>query len=254
MNNQTFGIGKATRRGIRKCNKCGVLNGTKSMVCKNKECDMIFKDSTEKKKSISDAIQLITMNIRKLYSVRISEQGLDNRGFVQLPSIHSLNLSNSNQFNEVALCFVDNCPRLLQNSFLSNACHSCEHIAASLKSHSIASPLPLKLDSILKLKAAKEIQEKLWMIANENDIPLVQRVSKNVMAIKCQVTPKHPLGYLHFIISRDRNDKFGKFFCDCLENVKIYKCIHYYLCVCALASDPKYAQEFKGFINMELEG
>ncbi|XP_044754634.1 uncharacterized protein C2orf42 homolog [Coccinella septempunctata] len=249
---QTFGIGKPTRRGIRKCEKCGVHNGTKSIFCKNKDCDMMFKDYTEKKKSISDAVQLITLNMRKLYSVRIAEHCTDQRGFVQLPLNHSLNINNK-RFNEVALCFVDNCPRLLQNSF-STSIHSCQHIIASGKSHTIASALPIKLHSILKLKVPKEIQEKLWILVNDTDIPLVQKVSKTVMAIRCQVTPKHPLGYLHLTFSGDMNDKrCDKYICDCSKTSHSYKCIHYYLCICALASDPKYAQEFKSFINFELE-
>lgn len=248
---QNFGLGKPTRRGIRKCTKCGVYNGTKSIFCKNKECDMIFKDCSEKKKSNFDAVQLTTFNIRKLYSVKITEHGSDNRGFVQLPSIQSKNANN--QFDEVALCFVDNCPRLLQDSF-STSFHTCHHITESLKSRSIASPLQIKLNYILKLNVSKEIQEKLWILVNENDIHLVQRVSKNVMAIRCQVTPKHPLGYLHFRICHRNNEKFDKYFCDCLEMVQNHKCIHYYLCICALASDPKCAQEYKSFVKMEIEG
>ncbi|KAL3268110.1 hypothetical protein HHI36_007237 [Cryptolaemus montrouzieri] len=258
-------LGKATRRGIKKCIKCGIYNGTKSIACKNKDCDMIFKDSSEKRKVISDAIQLMTGNLRKLFSVRVRDQRPDYRGFVQLPLIHHLNASSSSsQFSEVALCFVDNCPRLFQNSISLQYCNndvalwdtanSCPHISASGRCKIMATPLPLKPHIILKMKASKDIKEKLWTIANENNIPVVQKVSKTVMVVKCQVTPKHPLGYLHFTFNTGRSrEECGSHFCDCSEIVPTPKCIHFYLCICALASDSRYVQEFSSFVETEFE-
>jgi len=37
------GLGKATRRGVRKCPACGTVNGTRAVSCKNRKCDVIFK-------------------------------------------------------------------------------------------------------------------------------------------------------------------------------------------------------------------
>ena len=37
-------LGRPTRRGIRKCPRCGMMNGTRGLSCKNRECDMVFKD------------------------------------------------------------------------------------------------------------------------------------------------------------------------------------------------------------------
>ncbi|CAB4061122.1 unnamed protein product [Lepeophtheirus salmonis] len=45
MNQSLFGgLGKATRRGIRKCPKCNTVNGTRGLSCKNKSCEFVFKE------------------------------------------------------------------------------------------------------------------------------------------------------------------------------------------------------------------
>ena len=55
-------MGKPTMRGIRlacsamkifthlirKCPKCGTYNGTRGLSCKNKQCDMVFKEAEQK--------------------------------------------------------------------------------------------------------------------------------------------------------------------------------------------------------------
>lgn len=33
---------------IRKCPKCGTYNGTRGLSCKNKQCDMVFKEAEQK--------------------------------------------------------------------------------------------------------------------------------------------------------------------------------------------------------------
>ncbi len=53
-------LGKATMRGIRKCPKCGVMNGTRGINCKNKACDMVFKEREKKKGHSSDAVKIMT--------------------------------------------------------------------------------------------------------------------------------------------------------------------------------------------------
>ena len=64
-------LGKATMRGIRKCPKCGTYNGTRGLSCKNKTCDMVFKESDGKnKRSGCDAVRLYTGDNTSIYSVR----------------------------------------------------------------------------------------------------------------------------------------------------------------------------------------
>ena len=56
-------LGRATLRGLRKCKKCGTLNGTRGFSCKNKACDVVFKSASSKhkqKQSAMEPVKLIT--------------------------------------------------------------------------------------------------------------------------------------------------------------------------------------------------
>ena len=50
------GLGKATRRGVRRCPKCGTVNGTRGLSCKNRKCDMIFKEGGKAANSSAAAV------------------------------------------------------------------------------------------------------------------------------------------------------------------------------------------------------
>lgn len=53
-------LGKPTMRGIRKCTKCGLLNGTRGTRCKNTTCGMLFKSAEKLKPTGPEAVKLIT--------------------------------------------------------------------------------------------------------------------------------------------------------------------------------------------------
>lgn len=53
-------LGKPTLRGVRKCSKCGTLNGTRGIRCKNQGCDQVFKSGEKKKPVGPEAVKLIT--------------------------------------------------------------------------------------------------------------------------------------------------------------------------------------------------
>lgn len=285
-----MGLGKSTKRGIKKCSNCGIFNGARSTMCKNKVCGAILKDPEEKSKVDFDAVKLFTTTEKQLYSVRVKDMGPDSRGFVQLPLLQSPTKDDSNMFSEVALCFVDSCQNSFDNSILK--CHEedqndfnllCIHIRSALKSQSTAFPLILKEDILHTIKITNEFKETLHAIASEKEGCLVQRVSKSVMAVKCQVSPKHPLGYLHFIFVTNKNGEYYEgCYCSCerylgkcyiitsttefkycflillgIESVDVSaniprKCIHYYACIWAIASDNKYYSEFSHLIQKEM--
>ncbi|KAJ8978919.1 hypothetical protein NQ317_013357 [Molorchus minor] len=261
------GLGKATKRGVKKCFNCGVYNGTRSVMCRNKKCGVLLKDSEEKRKLNVDAVKLLTGTKRQVYSVKVRDKGPHYRGFVQLPLLQS-HSNEGSIFSEVALCFVESCQNSFDNSILK--CHEedqndsqilCVHIKCALKSQNSATPIEFKDHILQSLKIAKDIKAKLHLLATEKEGPLVQRVSKSVMAVKCQVTPKHPLGYLHFTFIKGKGkDCYEKYYCSCtgliVSNANTdntnYKCIHYYSCIWALASSSKYIDEFSNFISCEL--
>ncbi|KAL1494781.1 hypothetical protein ABEB36_010325 [Hypothenemus hampei] len=249
------GLGKATRRGIKKCPKCGTYNGTRKSFCKNKQCLVALKPKDNL--FDFDAVKLVTGTVRQVYSVRVKDTISEFRGFVQLPL---------NMHSDVALCFVDSCQRSFDNSILM--CHEegrekgadaemCCHINLALKSQAMAKPIAFSSEILSKLKIPYEIKNTLQLLASDTDSPLVQRVSNDVMAVKCQVTPKQPLGYLHFTFIKGRSKTYETYSCNCTEFLASgmcdkrakHKCIHYYACFVALSSDRHCSEEFSCFLN-----
>lgn len=112
------------------------------------------------------------------------------------------------------------------------------------------------------------MKQEIWLLATKTSGPLVQRVSKNVMAVKCKATPKHPLGYLHFsfFVTKLKDRIEHRYFCSCVNFKSTLKageggkadytlsqpkrCVHFYACICAFASDPKLSEEFSYYINI----
>lgn len=274
-----YGLGKSTKRGIKKCTSCGIYNGSRSTMCKNKQCGIVLKEE-EKSKIDLDAVKLLTGTSKQIYSVRVKDMGPDSRGFVQLPLLPSPAEDDTNIFSEVALCFVSSCQNSFDNSILK--CHEedqngnnllCIHIKSALKSQSTASHLLLKKDILQLLNVSNEFRNNLFVIASEKEGYVVQQVSKSVMAVKCQVSPKHPLGYLHFTFIISKNgESYEEYYCSCekysgryflfskCNKVQFYqilgiepkKCIHYYACIWAVASDSKFYGEFSHFIQKEV--
>ncbi|KAK4875196.1 hypothetical protein RN001_011618 [Aquatica leii] len=262
-------LGKPTKRGIKKCYKCGSYNGTRGVMCKNKQCGAIFKGCGEKERSNLDAIKLISGTSRQVFSVRVRGKGPEYRGFVQLPLVEGNKATQETDvaLSEVALCFVDSCQRLFDDSILK--CHEaqenktfsiCVHIKSALKSVGVAVPVDTNNCLLHSLNFADDVKQKLWLLSTETRGALVQRISKTVMAVKCQVSPKHPLGYLHFTFCMSKGNKviYDKFFCSCLNYKGIQdctmnqKCVHFYACIWAFASDMQFTDEFIEFLNTEL--
>lgn len=221
------GLGRATLRGVRKCPNCGTYNGTRGVSCKNKKCNIVFK---EKKKFSSEACRLVTGNSTQIYSVRVRDKSPDYRGFVRLPQLAAqTNAQDTTSFrwgSETALCFIDSCQRLFDSSILK--CHEteqclvtpmCQHIEAAMKSENEASTLTLRNSILSSLNISNNLKQDIYLLASQTSGPLVQRVSKNVMAVKCLVTSKHPLGYLHltFSFSKSKDKMENKYHCSCSE-------------------------------------
>ncbi|XP_018324409.1 uncharacterized protein C2orf42 homolog isoform X2 [Agrilus planipennis] len=258
-------LGKPTKRGIKKCFNCGIYNGTRGLICKNKKCNTPFKGINSECDSSIDAIRLITGNTRRVYSVLVKEKGPHYRGFVQLPFTEDGEVNN----RKVALCFVDSCQRLFDNSILK--CHEkkhndyqhdsfCTHIESAFKSVHVAKAYDIDKNTLSKLDFSEEIKLRLLKLADETIGTVVQQVSKSVMAVKCHVSSKYPLGYLHLtFINCKRKDIFDKYSCNC-NQFKDHtcstnadpKCIHYYACIWAFANCPSLPKEFIPIVASEV--
>lgn len=94
---------------------------------------------------------------------------------------------------------------------------ACQHIQTALKCYAEAQPLTLKNSILSSLNVNNETKQEIWLLATETSGPLVQRVSKNIMAVKCKASPKHPLGYLHFsfFVSKLKDRIEHRYFCSC---------------------------------------
>ncbi|ODM88396.1 hypothetical protein Ocin01_18283, partial [Orchesella cincta] len=95
---------------IRKCPKCGTVNGTRGNSCKNKACDVVFRNNGASKKTSTEACKL-TLNIPglQIFSVRLRDRGPDYRNFVQLPL--SPVSDEKQEANPYSQCYVDTCRR-----------------------------------------------------------------------------------------------------------------------------------------------
>ncbi|XP_015119737.1 uncharacterized protein C2orf42 homolog [Diachasma alloeum] len=272
-------LGKATLRGVKKCPKCGTYNGSRGLCCKNKYCDAVFKEPGEKRKLSTEACKLITGSTVQVFSVRVRDKGPDYRGFVQLPLINATAMSNDMNTlisQSTALCFVDSCERSFDTSVLkcheknsSDICIStCQHIQAALRCYAEAQPLTLRNSILSSLNVNNETKQEIWLLATETSGPLVQRVSKTIMAVKCKASPKHPLGYLHFSFytTKMKERIEHRYFCSCTafkagpkvievkgeeQSGQARRCAHFYACICAFASDPKLSEEFRYYINLD---
>ncbi|CAB0038595.1 unnamed protein product [Trichogramma brassicae] len=241
-------LGKATLRGIRKCPKCGVYNGSRGSSCKNKSCLAVFKEPSSQdngkartlpngtttannnsSRLASDACKLVTGSQAQVYSVRARDRGPDHRGLVQLPDAttttttitetetsdaatgcigNDAGLLQAASANSAIMCFIDSCEKNYKNNVLQ--CHEkdavdpaattscCQHVQAAYRCYAEAQPLTLRNSILSSLNVNQETKQEIWLLATDSSGPLVQRVSKNIMAVKCKVSPEHPLGYLHF--------------------------------------------------------
>ncbi|KAK8778040.1 hypothetical protein V5799_021416 [Amblyomma americanum] len=188
-------LGKATLRGIRKCPKCGTYNGTRGVRCKNKACDEVFREHGVRKRG-ADAVRLHTSAPGQLFSVRL--QRGEARTFVQLSAEGS------------ALC--EGC----QGS------SGCAHVQAALLSSAQAQELPLK-PSVVEAEE-ESVRDAIWNLVASEGSPLVQRVSRTVLAVRRQG------GFVHVRLSPRRQLRCA----DCGRSKQ--GCVHSHACMCALTS------------------
>jgi len=137
----------------------------------------------------------------------------------------------------------------------------------------------LRHSAMNDLAIRTEIKHEVYSIAEQIAGPLVQRVSKQVFAVKCTPGGRHPLGYLHIAFMEQRTREGGtehRFFCSCdtfrgeggagamsclpqwtamdrerEQEWVLRRCVHFYSALCAFASDPKLSEEFRQYIGLD---
>ncbi|KFV76089.1 Uncharacterized protein C2orf42, partial [Struthio camelus australis] len=210
-------LGKATLRGIRKCPRCGTYNGTRGLSCKNKTCGTVFRYGTRKQPSV-DAVKIITGSDLQVYSVRQRDRGPDYRCFVELgvseTAIQTVDGTIITQLSS-GRCYVPSCLKAATQGVVEN---QCQHIKLALNCQTEATPLTLKSSALGSVQASPEMKQTIWQLATEPTGPLVQRITKSVLVVKCKASQKHSLGYLHASFAQKVSAKSlaeHRFFCSC---------------------------------------
>lgn len=315
-------LGRATLRGIRKCPRCGIYNGTRGLSCKNRACGISLRSSAAAKalcrSGRSPAVQAVKVIIDsegrgpkereggacavggdlaaggvQVFSVCHRGRGsaLTQMGFVELvPTDTAIATDGATLLTRINLghCFVPSCrqrstggePEPRPSSPKQSSDSLCVHIKQAVECRSRATPLPFKSSVLEGLRASVRTREELWSLATESPGPLVQRVSRDTMVVKCHADSQHPLGLLHLTIGagglvkggvkaerRSREQSAALFHCACQQGGKKsgtgvdggggsapQPCLHFYACVCAFASDEQLASEFAAFINYSSSG
>lgn len=305
-------LGRATLRGIRKCPQCGVYNGTRGLSCKNKACGISLRNASgggrSSRKSAVEVVRVIIDSEDRggkegvqVFSVCHRGRGATatQHGFVELvPTDTAIATGDgATLLTRINLgrCFLPSCRQGQRSnqseveSAVSSSKQSsdslCIHIKQAIECQSGATPLTLKSSVLEGLQASIQAREELWRLATESPGPLVQRVSKDTLVVKCHTDSQHPLGLLHLTVgagglsevskserkSREQQ-QLGVFHCACQVNSSSRRnkpgadganpqhlmtsppCLHFYACVCAFASDEKLASEFASFISYTPSG
>ncbi|CAJ1070438.1 uncharacterized protein C2orf42 homolog isoform X2 [Xyrichtys novacula] len=322
-------LGRATLRGIRKCPQCGVYNGTRGLSCKNKACGISLRNaSTAGRNSKKCAVEVVKVIIDseerggkegggggvlggsgggvQVFSVCHRGRGATatQLGFVELvPTDTAIATGDgATLLTRINLgrCFLPSCRQGQRSnqgeseSAVPNSKQSsdslCIHIKQAIECQSRATPLTLKSSVLEGLQASIQAREELWRLATESPGPLVQRVSKDTLVVKCHTDSQHPLGLLHLTVGpgglsevakSERKSRepqqHGVFHCACQvssvsnsrkskpgadganlhpapSSMPSHPCLHFYACVCAFASDEKLASEFASFISYTPSG
>ncbi|XP_019937219.2 uncharacterized protein C2orf42 homolog isoform X2 [Paralichthys olivaceus] len=233
-------LGRATLRGIRKCPQCGVYNGTRGLSCKNKACGVSLRNASAggrtRKKCAVEVVKVIIDSEERVGKERDGGGvlGGGSGGGVQVFSVcHRGRGATATQLGFVELvptdtaiatgdgatlltrinlgrCFLPSCrqgQRSNQGEAESAAANSkqssdslCIHIKQAIECQSRATPLTLKSSMLEGLQASIQAREELWRLATESPGPLVQRISKDTLVVKCHTDSHHPLGLLHLTV------------------------------------------------------
>lgn len=226
-------LGKATMRGIRKCPKCGTLNGTRGLACKNKTCRMLFKLPKEKVAPDPeiDAAKIISNTDLQIYTVKFAYTNDSVRCFVHLPIIEGIEaLQDASEVKVIkqsaAMCYASTCRKPLDDvGTITLNLNPCIHTHFIVNCSLETQPLPVKQAVVKVMPIPQNIREEIYLMLADDSDCLVQRITKNTVVIKCNPQIKYPLGFLHFsVFEPTKHSKKFKILCDCQSEVIFFYC------------------------------
>lgn len=255
-------LGKPTLRGVRKCPHCGTYNGTRGLSCKNKSCGTVFR-CRDVKQPTKDAVKLLTGSDMQIFSVKQRDKGPDHRCLVVLGiSETTIQTAEGTIITHISSgrCFAPGCLKAAARGVVEN---QCQHIKMALNCQVEAEALQLKSSVLNAMQIPAEIKQDIWELASECLGPMVQKVTKSIFVVRCKITQQNSLGYLHVYLTRRDGLQKGVghlFQCSCESKALASKteiqdkCVHYYTCLAAFASDDILSEQFTEHFYVMSEG
>uniref|UniRef100_UPI00358E3373 uncharacterized protein C2orf42 homolog isoform X3 n=1 Tax=Myxine glutinosa TaxID=7769 RepID=UPI00358E3373 len=254
------GLGRPTLRGLKRCPNCGTKNGCRGLRCKNERCGLVFRLGVRQRES--GAVHLLVGGDGDgdgdgdLFSVRGRDCGPEQRGFVLLPKEDA---SVDDQFLDPLTsghCYLSSCQG-------RSGVVPCHHVQQAVACRVWSTPLSVNEAALDALQVPGDIRQEMWLLEGETMAPpLVQRVSRACMVVRCTPNAQNAFGYLHCTFNHKGRSR--SFHCACASggsppspspsgSEPVRLCAHFYYCICAFASDLKLEQEFGDFIKMAFE-
>lgn len=174
-----------TLRGIKKCPRCGCLNGNRSIKCKNKNCIQVLRQTELKKPLKIHAVQLITDDSNpetKWFSVTVRGRSSEFRSFVHIvdKTIQANELESI--VNIQAICYADTCK---YDPYDKNI--SCKHVNQASCTKEKATPISITKEMIKNCvylpPSLRATISNYLDFCHASTIPILQKVTKNHFVI-----------------------------------------------------------------------
>ncbi|XP_065079946.1 uncharacterized protein C2orf42 homolog [Ochlerotatus camptorhynchus] len=242
-----------SKRGIRKCPKCGTSNGHRAVQCKNKQCRQILNTAAaaaaaaagHSGKIIDTCDQLVGVQLQsglqeqsaKLYSVRKLNGAREDRGFVEIRDC--VDGADEQLELKTGICYVDCEPH-------TDLEGTCQHVRVAAATSEMAEALPIRKEVLQRLNATNVERVGIWkhqMNSGEDD-PLVQRISFDTFVVKCYDDDPHQLvPYCHVELKLP-----SSIICDCQSP----DMVHQKTVAAAVLSSPQYQSVYEDIVKQLL--
>lgn len=191
-----------SKRGIKKCPKCGTFNGHRAAQCKNKQCGQVLKGGGpllgNSGKIVEKCDQLMAVQLQaeledqsaKLYSIRRLNGNKEDRGFVEIRDC--VDGADEQLELKTGICYVDCEPH-------TDIDGTCQHVRVAAATEEVAEGLVINKEVLEKIDATDVEKQEIWkqQISSGADDPLVQRVSNDIFVVKCYDDLHQLVPYCH---------------------------------------------------------
>nr|XP_029715837.1 uncharacterized protein C2orf42 homolog [Aedes albopictus] len=235
-----------SKRGIKKCPKCGTFNGHRAAQCKNKQCGTVLKgggtsSASDNGKIVLKSDQLLAVQLQteledqsaKLYSIRRLDGSKQDRGFVEIRDC--VEGADEQLELKTGICYVDCEPH-------TDIDGTCQHVRVAAATGELAEGLTIDREVLEKIDATDMEKQEIWkqQMGSGADDPLVQRVSHDTFVVKCYDVLHQLVPYCHVELKTPSSITCD---CQCLDRN------HKKMVAAAVLSSPKYKSEYESIVE-----